>query len=232
MSEDVKPRRKYDSRRRQAQAAQTRQDVLAAARDVFLERGYVGTTMTAIAQAAGVVVETIYRGFGGKAGLFRAVVEAAVAGGAERAQVAPERRPAIQAVIAETDPRRQIARYVATQPGIHARVAPLMRVLAGAAATDPDLARVLRDMEDLRLAGMHGFAQLLADRGALRPDLSVEHARDILWTVNSHAVYDQLVAQRGWPPEQYQAWLADALTHALLAAPSHDGTGFGATSSS
>src|SRR6266545_8130104 len=165
---DAKPRRRYDSRRRQAQAAQTRHEILGAAHRLFLERGYAGTTLASVAEGAGVVVETIYRGFGGKAGLFRAVVEAAVAGGAERAQVAPERRPAIQAVIAETDPRRQIARYVATQPGIHARVAPLMRVLAGAAATDPDLARVLLDMEDLRLAGMHGFAQLLADRGALR----------------------------------------------------------------
>jgi hypothetical protein len=78
---------------------------------------------------------------------------------------------------------------------------------------------------------MHGFAQLLADRGALRADLSVEHARDILWTVNSHAVYDQLVAQRGWPPEQYQAWLADTLTHALLSAPANNATGVVATPS-
>src|SRR6266542_6691989 len=107
MSEDVKPRRRYDSRRRQAQAAQTRQDILAAARDAFLERGYTATTLAAVARAAGVVVETIYRGFGGKAGLLKAVVEAAVAGGAARAQVPPEQRPVIQAIRAETDPHRQ-----------------------------------------------------------------------------------------------------------------------------
>jgi AcrR family transcriptional regulator len=216
MSEDVKPRRRYDSRRRQAQAAQTRHDVLVAAYDAFVERGYAGTTLAAVARAAGVVVETIYRGFGGKAGLFKAVVEAAVAGGIARAQVPVEQRPAVRAVIAETDPRRQLEGYAATQPGIHARMGPLMRVLAGAAATDADLAKVLREMEEFRLAGMGRFAQLLADRGALRPGLSVEHARDILWTLNSHAVYDQLVTQRGWPPEQYQTWLADILTHILL----------------
>src|SRR6266508_2906360 len=176
MSEDVKPRRRYDSRRRQA-------------------------------QAAGVVVETIYRGFGGKAGLFKAVLEAAVAGGIARAQVPVEQRPAIRAMIDETDPRRQLEGYAATQPGIHARVGPLTRVLAGAAATDPELANVLREMEDFRLAGMGRFAQLLADRGALRADLSVEHARDILWALASHTTYDQLVTQRGWSPEQYQTWL-------------------------
>jgi AcrR family transcriptional regulator len=216
MSEDVKPRRRYESRRRQAQAAQTRQDILAAARDAFLERGYAGTTLASVAQAAGVVVETIYRGFGGKAGLFKAVIEAAVAGGIARAQVPVEQRQAVRAVIEETNPRRQLERYAATQPGIHARVGPLMRVLAGAAAVDPELARVLREMEDFRLAGMGRFAQLLADRGALRPDLSVEHARDILWTLASHATYDQLVTQRGWSPEQYQTWLAETLSQTLL----------------
>ena len=94
MSDDVKPRRRYDSTRRQAQAARTRQDILAAARDLFLERGYAGTTLAAIAKAAGVVVETLYRAYGSKAELFKAVVRAAVAGGADRATVPVERRPA------------------------------------------------------------------------------------------------------------------------------------------
>jgi hypothetical protein len=94
-----------------------------------------------------------------------------------------------------------------------------MRVLAGAAATDPELARVQREMEEFRLAGLGRFAQLLADRGALRPGLSAAHARDVLWTLCSHATYDQLVAQRGWTPQQYQAWLTDILHHTLL--PAH-----------
>ncbi len=216
MPEDVKPRRRYDSARRQAQAAQTRQDILRAAREAFLQRGYAGTTMAAVARDAGVVVETIYRGFGGKAGLFKAVVEAAVAGGVARAQVPVEQRPAVRAVLKETDPRRQLEGYAATQPGIHARMGPLMRVLADAAATDPELAKVLHEMEDFRLAGLGRFAQLLADRCALRPGLSAEHARDILWTLASHATYNQLVTQRGWPPEQYQTWLTDTLSHTLL----------------
>src|SRR6266545_2378071 len=198
MAEEVKPqpRRRYDTTRRQAQAAQTRQDIVAAAQRVFLERGYSGATLTAIAQAAGVVVETIYRGFGSKASLFKVVVRAAVAGGAARAAVPPEQRPAIQAVIAETDPRRQLALYAATQPGIHARSGPLLRVLVGAASADPELAEVWHDL----------VAQLLADHGVLRPDLPLEDARDTLWTLNSLAVHDLLVVQRGWSAERYRDW--------------------------
>ena len=221
MSEDVKPqrpRRRYDSTRRQAQAAQTREDILRAAREAFLRRGYPGTTLAVVARDAGVAVETIYRAFGGKAGLFKAVVEAAVAGGIARARVPVEQRPAVRAVIDETDPRRQLEGYAATQPGIHARMGPLIRVLAGAATTDPELAEVLREMEDFRLAGLGRFTRLLADRGALRPGLSAEHARDILWTLPSHATYHQQVTQRGWTPDRYQAWLAGTLCHALLPA--------------
>lgn len=218
MSEDVKPRRRYNATRRQAQAAQTRQDILAAAHQLFLKRGYAGATLAAIAKAAGVVVETIYRAYGSKAELFKAVVQAAVAGGAARAQVPVEQRPAIQAVIAETDPHRQLERYAATQPGIHTRAGPLLRVLIGAAATDHELGAVWDQLENERLAGMGRFAQLLADRGALRPDLSVEEARDLLWTLNSLAVHDLLVLRCRWSPERYRDWLAGALARELLPA--------------
>jgi AcrR family transcriptional regulator len=216
MSEDVKPRRRYDSTRRQAQAAQTRQDILTAAQRLFLDRGYAGTTLAAIAQAAGVVVETVYRAYGSKVELFKAVVRAAVAGGGGRAQVPVEQRPAIAAVIAETDPHRQLRLYAATQPGIHARAGPLLRVLIGAAAADPELARLWAQLENERRNGLGRFAQLLADRGVLRPGLSVEEARDLLWTLNSLDVHDRLVLQCGWSPERYRDWLAGALARELL----------------
>jgi AcrR family transcriptional regulator len=219
MTEDVKPRRPYNATRRQAQAAQTRQDILAAAHQLFLERGYTGATLTAIAEGAGVVVETIYRAYGSKAELFKAVVRTAVAGGANRAQVPPDQRPAIQAVIAETNPHRQLELYAATQPGIHVRAGPLLRVLVGAAATDPELAAVWDQLEDERLTGIGRFARLLADRRVLRPDLSVEEARDLLWTLNSLGVHDLLVLRRGWSPERYRDWLAVTLARTLLPDP-------------
>jgi hypothetical protein len=127
-----------------------------------------------------------------------------------------EQRPAIQAIIAEHDPRRQLALYAATQPGIHARSGPLLRVLIEGATTDPELAQVWQELEAERLAGLLRFAQLLAQRGVLRSDLTLEEARDTLWTLNSLAVHDLLVVQRGWSAERYRDWLAATLAAALL----------------
>ena len=63
MTESVKPRRRYQSPRRAAQAAQTRRDIVTAAGLLFRERGY-GVPLADIASEAGVVVETVYRIFG------------------------------------------------------------------------------------------------------------------------------------------------------------------------
>ena len=110
-----------------------------AAGGLFRERGYTGASMPALAEAADVAIETLYRAFGSKAGLFRAVIEAALAGGAARADTPVEERSAIRAIIEEPDPRRQVELYAATQPGIHRRAGPLLRTLLGAAGTDPEL---------------------------------------------------------------------------------------------
>lgn len=219
MDESVKTRRRYDSRRRREQAERTRQDIIEAAHELFTDRGYAATTMVDVAAAAEVAVETVYRAVGSKAALLEAVIEAAVAGGAARAQRLVQDRPAIRAVIDEPDPRRQLERYAATQPGIHARLGPLVRVLHAAADAEPSLAATWDYLEGQRLDGMERFARLLADRGSLRPGMSSDDARDVLWTLNSHAVYAKLVEHRGWTPQQYQDWLADTLAATLLAAP-------------
>jgi AcrR family transcriptional regulator len=216
MAQIVKPRRQYDSRRRREQAAQTRRDIEVAADKLFRERGYVGTSMPAIAAEAGVVVETVYRAFGSKSALFKAVIESALAGGSKRAETPPAERPAIRAVIEETDPRRKLELYAATQPGVHGRSGPLYRVLVAAADSDPELRDVLDAMEARRLHGLGGLAAQLAESRAMRSGLSVDDARDIIWTLCSTAVHDLLVRQRGWSAETYQNWLAAALQRVLL----------------
>jgi AcrR family transcriptional regulator len=215
MTQDVKPRRRYESRRRREQAEQTRRDIIAAAGVLFRERGYA-VPMPVIARESGVVVETVYRIFGSKAGLFRAVVEALLAGGAGRAEVAVEERPAISAVIEEPDPRRQVALYAATQPGIHRRAGPLLRALRDAAGADPELERLWDDMEARRLEGQGRFVAMLAERGALRSGLSFEAARDVVWTLCSLAVHDLLVLERGWTPQDYGEWLAASIVREVL----------------
>jgi len=215
MPEEVKPRRRYESRRRREQAEQTRREIMMAAGKLFRDHGY-GVPMPDIAAEAGVVVETVYRIFGSKAGLFRAVVEALLAAGPGRALVPVEERPAIRAIIDEPDPRRQVALYAATQPGIHRRAGPLLRALRDAKASDPELTRLWGELEAWRFDGQGRFVAQLAERGGLPSDRSMEDARDIVWTLCSLAVHDLLVLERGWTAQRYGAWLAAALTHELL----------------
>ena len=172
--------------------------------------------MPVIAREADVAVETIYRGFGSKAGLFKAVVDAAVAGGSTRADVPVERRPAIQALIDEPDPHRQVELYAATQPGIHRRSGPLLLALAGAAASDPELDALWREIEASRRFGQSRFVEMLAARGRLRPGLSVDDGADGLWVLTSNTVYDMLVHTRGWSVKRYEQWLAERLIDLFL----------------
>lgn len=215
MNEAVKARRPYESRRRKEQAEQTRRDIVTAAGTLFRERGY-GVPMPEIAREAGVVVETVYRIFGSKPGLFRAAVDALLAGGPSRAEVAVEERPAIRALIEEPDPHRKVALYAATQPGIHRRAGPLLRALRDAKASDPELEKLWGELEAWRRDGQARFVEHLAQRGALRRDRTAAEASDILWTLSSLAVYDLLVVDRGWTAELYEAWLAAALARELV----------------
>ena len=217
MSENATPRRRYDSSRRREQAAQTRRRIIEAAARVFVERGYTGATIPLIAREAHVAVETVYRSTSGKAGLLREAIQASLAGGVERAELPVERRPGIQRVIDETDPRRQLRAYAATQPGVWSRVGPLLRVLDEAAG-DPELAVLRADLAAQRLHGLTSFATLLAERGALKADLTIDKARDLIWTLCAQANYDALVTARQWSHTEYREWLSETLAAALLPA--------------
>lgn len=215
MSENA--RRKYDAPRRREQAARTRARIIEGAGRLFVEHGYPGTTIPMIAAAAGVAVETVYRSAEGKAGLLVAAVRAAVAGGAERAEVPVTERPAIRRINDERDPVRQLEMYAATQPGIWSRVGPLLRVLAAATSSDPSLLALRDRIADERRLGLRdGFGRMLERRGVLRPGLTGQRAGDIVYTVCGLANYEALVIECGWTEEEYQAWLAETLVAALL----------------
>src|SRR6476659_3244056 len=103
---NVTPVRRYDSSRRRAQADQNRAAVIAAARARFFADGYASTTVGQIAGDAGVSVETIYKAFGNKAGLLKAVFDVAVAGDDE--PVAMADREFVAQIQAEPDARRKL----------------------------------------------------------------------------------------------------------------------------
>jgi AcrR family transcriptional regulator len=219
MCEEARPKRRYDATGRRVRAEATRDRVVEAASRVFLAHGYAGATIPAIAAEAGVALQTVYRAAPGKAGLLAAAVNAAVAGGVERSRRPVETRPAIRSIIDEPDPRRQLALYARTQPGIWARVGPLLVVLDAAAASEPDLRRLQHEQDAQRHAGLTRFTRLLHERGALRAELTPERAADLLVTLGSYTTYQSLVITHGWTDQEYETWLADTLQHCLLAQP-------------
>jgi AcrR family transcriptional regulator len=208
----VKSRRRYDSPRRAEQARQTRAAVTAAAQRLFLRDGFAATTIAAIAAEAGVSAETIYKAFGGKPGLVRAICELALAG--EGPVSAETRSDDLQA--SEPDPRRIIQGWGLLSAEIAPRVSPILLLLRAAAVTDPQMAALRTEIEASRLARMTANALRLHQAGHLRAGLTAEHAGEILWTYSSPELYELLVLSRGWPPGKYGAFIADAMIAALL----------------
>ncbi len=213
----VKPRRAYNSSRRRDQAMATRQAVVDAARSAFVANGYAATTLATVAEAAAVSVETIYKLFGNKPGLVKAVFDHDVVGDAE--PVPMMQREFVQRNMLEPDPRRKLEMYGTHLAEVLPRVGPLLLVIRDAAASDTGAADIWQQMRAERLTGMTAFARHLDEGHHLRRGVSADEARDVLWTHNSVEVWDLLVNQRGWPAERYGDWIGRQLVAALLPTP-------------
>ena len=212
MFEVVKGRKPYDASSRQEQARASRRHVLATAARMFMERGYSDTTVPAVARAAGVSPQNVYRAFGNKPGLLKAVFDVAMAGDDE--PLAMMQREALTRVREEPDPREKLRLYGRFVTDTAPRHTPIQLLARAAAATDPEAAAIWDQLCVERLHGMTLFARGLAEH--LRDDVTVDDARDLLWTHNSPELYDLLVNARGWLPEKFGRWLSASLIAALL----------------
>jgi AcrR family transcriptional regulator len=211
----VKPKRRYNSSGRQAQAHRSRQAVLDAAQRQFLEGGYAATTIAAVAAEAEVSVETIYKAFGGKPGLVRAIYDRGLVG----RESVPAYQRADELRESETDPRAIMRNWAMIASEVSSVVSPIERLVRAAAASDPDMAALLQAHNDLRERRARHHAQFLKRRGYLREGVSVAQATDILWTCTSDELYDLLVSQRGWSPPRFARFLADFMINGLLPPP-------------
>jgi TetR/AcrR family transcriptional regulator, regulator of autoinduction and epiphytic fitness len=214
MSPPVKGSRAYDSSGRQEQARETRRQVLAAATELFLERGYAATTMADVAGAAGVAVQTVYSSVGGKAELLKQVVDVAIVGDDEPVPVV--QRPDIVAVQAETDGRRKLERFAAFLVTVQERTAALDAVLDVAAESDPTAAGVRDALDAGRRFGMREFATNLKEQRLLRRGVTVEKAAAVLVAHMDAAIYLSLVRDSGWSARDYQRWYVTVSAAALL----------------
>lgn len=209
-------RRSYVSPERERQRRETRRRILAAAVDLFVTQGYAATTIAQVAAQAGVTAQTVYNAFGSKRDLFKAGYDVTLAG--DDAPVPLADRPEVRALYLVEDAYRFLHGYAALGRSVLDRVGDLMlQLAAGAAAGDADLAELERVTDEERLVGTMFVARRVQELGALAPGLTLELARDRIWTLNSVGVWHLLTRRRGWSGEQYESWIGDQMCAAVLA---------------
>jgi len=215
MADDVKPPLPRQGAAPQARTRRTRAAVIEAARTLFVERGYGATTIEAISTLSDTPQATIYRLFSSKVGILSAVLDVSIGGDDEA--VAMVDRPQVRSLLADEDPRNQIAGFAALLRDLMARTAKVHRVVADAARSDEDAAVLLAEIARQRQAGQSRISRSLARTKSLRPGLRERDVSDLIYALASPELYGLLVFDRGWGGERYERWLRTTLTDQLLA---------------
>jgi TetR/AcrR family transcriptional regulator of autoinduction and epiphytic fitness len=199
-------RREYRSPERRERRNRTQQTILDAAEEQFRQRGYGAATMQAVAERAGVSLPTVYLYFASKPDLVRGLADR-VSGSAELS---------VGQVLSEGDQNRQLEVGAGILRRVHQRSAVVADILRAAAGADAELSAEWQRWQRGHLDAVGAVAELLAARGALRDDIDVNTATDILYTVGGRETFRQLVNERGWSPTRYEKWLVDACKRLLL----------------
>ena len=209
----AKPTRAYRSPLRDEQVRVTRRAVVAAAHDLFVEHGYAGTTVDAVAERAGVSRKTVFN-LGGKAVLLRHAFDRALHGDHEQVPVAE--RPEIRAEQQEHDPGRLLHLWCRRLAVVESRVARLALVMAAAADSDPEVAALDVESDRGRRGGARFLAERLDELGALRDGIDIERATVLTVLACEPLGYQRLVVEAGWSLRDYARWMEQTLTDALL----------------
>jgi AcrR family transcriptional regulator len=201
----------------QARTRLARRAVVAAARALFLERGYQATTIDAISEQSDVPAATVYRLFGSKLGILKALLDVAIAGDDQPVPL-PE-RPQVAELLADGDVETLLAGFVTLTVAINTRSSDVYRILTSASGSDPEAAKLLADYQHQRDHGQGMFARTLARIGALRPGLRERDAADLIHALMSPELYRLLAIDRSWSAKRYEEWLTGTLAD-QLASPS------------
>jgi AcrR family transcriptional regulator len=194
--------------RREVAAAETRREILRAARRLFATHGYAATSLQQIAEESGVAVQTIYSSVGSKAALVLALNDL-IDEEAGVAQLAA-------GVFAETDPPRLIASGIRLTRQLNERCGDLIQVLVSAELAEPDAAAAVADGMRRHELGASAIVQRLQALGALRTGTTPEQAAAVFSMMTSPASWRQLTQRSGWTFDESEAWLTASLAQLLL----------------
>jgi AcrR family transcriptional regulator len=202
-------RRRYDASGRRAQARANRQRILDAARRLFLAQGYAATTVAEVARAAGVSAPTVFAAFTAKSNLLKEVLDTSIVGDDEAVPMAE--RPAMRHVHEGATAGEVLTRLAALIAEGMPRVYEVYAIAHRAADTDPEVARIVRTLDEQRLIGAGRLAATVCRRLGTDDPAEHERIRDTIWTLNSPLLFGLLARERGWPVERYRQWITTAL---------------------
>jgi AcrR family transcriptional regulator len=201
-------------RRREERARHKRQRVAEAALGLFLERGYMPTTIEAIARKAAVAPATVYQAFGTKQAILARILDQTIAGDAQPAALLD--RDWVKLASQHPDPRQRLALVIRHTSQVAARTAPIKEVMRDAAAADPAVLQLIRDDDQRRYITQQSLVDLVIGEDSLRAGCDRDHAAATFFAlVNSHS-YQLLATHLGWSPADWQQWLAAVLDRELF----------------
>jgi len=185
-----------------------------AATRLFVDRGFVSTSVDLIAEAAGVSRATVFTAVGGKAVLLKTAYDVALVGDDE--PVPMPQRPWAQGVAKATTPAAMLEAYADLMLVLASRVGGINEAIRGAAAADAQVLAVWTKIQQERRIGAANIVRMAIERGGIRSGLDPELAADVVWVLNDPGLYVRFVCERGWAPNAYRDWLAATLKAQLL----------------
>lgn len=193
---------------RRQKASETRATIAQAAKDLFITRGFELATLEEIAQKAGVPLPTVYGIFKSKKGILKEVMERALFGREYTALVQQTRENA--------HPEERLRGVAKIARNVYDSEREEMDLLRGATVVAPEFAALEREREQRRFERQAVTLELLAEADALREDLTVRTAREVLWALTGREPYRLLVIEKKWSPDKYENWLGDLLIRQFL----------------
>lgn len=204
----MEKKRIYNSETRDANASQTRSQILKAAKKLFQNKGFDRVTIGMLAKAAEVSMPTIYAVFKSKRGVLQALIDEALP---------PEQfAELVDGSMNEQSPRKRLNITAKLSRQIYDAERGLMDILRGASVVAPEFKELEQKREQRRYERQGEYVKKLMKDRALVKGLTIQKARDILWTLTGRDMYRMLVIERAWSSAAYEKWLGKALVESLL----------------
>lgn len=190
-------------RARAARARATRERIVRSAGALFEAHGYTATTVTQIAESAGVAPATVYQAFGTKAAVLARLLDLTIAGDAEPVPILE--RPWVVEARSRADPEARLRLVVDHTSRVAARTAAIKEVLRDAAAVEPSLHELIHLDDARRLVTHRALVEVVLGRAPADDEVA-----RFFQLVNSHG-FRLATDHLGWDEARWRGWLFETL---------------------